>query len=267
MPKLEGYITQNPKNLKDLKEEKAALAAEGFPARKTGELVLKYWKGKIELPLNSVLYVAPSTTGTNLLPAMIALKIQRENPTAEIVNGYATAKHLTQSANKTAFEKMRDPVKWNLHKDLQPTGRPAFVVEDVVTTGQSLSVLRETLAERGIAIHGCISLQQAENYCMSQKDFTRFVEKLETHEKFPGIADDLRTMMAGQPRRRAGVLEAILGKATNEEKNEIANHIRSEAKRIRELDPRTHRILKEFGRGDYQVQQQRAGKTRDSGGR
>jgi len=259
-----GYVTQHTRNLPELKEEKAALAAEGFPAKKVADLVQKYWKEKIALPANSILYVAPSTTGRNTIPGMIARKIKSENPTSEIVEDFATATHITQSAHKSALEKLRDPVSWKLHADLQPTGRPAYIVEDVVTTGESLRVLRETLAERGIAVHGCISLQQAEMKGMYESDYKRMIPKF---GDAPGIEADLRGVMAGQLRRKAGVLESVLGRATNEERNEITNHIRSEAKRTRELDPRTRRILGEFGGENHQLQHGGRGKARDSGGR
>ena len=259
-----GHTTQHTRNLPELKDEKAALAAEGFPPKKVADLVLKYWKEKVELPPNSILYVAPSTTGRNRLPGMIARKIKSDNPTAEIVEDFATASHITQSAHKSALEKLRDPVKWKLHKDLQPTGKPAYIVEDVVTTGESLRVLRVTLAERGIAVHGCISLQQAEMKGMYESDYKRMIPKF---GEAPGIEGDLREVMAGQLRRKAGVLESVLGRATNEERNEITNHIRSEAKRIRALDPGTRRILGEFGGANHQIQHGGRDKARDSGGR
>jgi hypoxanthine phosphoribosyltransferase len=261
MPDLPGYVTQNEKNLTDLKTEKAALAAEGFPNRKTGLLVLKYWKWAIKLPENSVLYVAPSTTGENKLPSMIARKIQRENPTAEIIQDFARAEHVTRSAQKTALEKLADPVKWTLNKDLEPTGKPAYIVDDVVTTGESVRALREVLAERGIPIHGCISLQQSDRSAMYESDFKRMIPKL---GEAPGIEADLREMMKGHSRRRAGVLESVLKYSNDKEKNEITNYIRSEAKRIREFDPRKRRILGEFGGANHQLQQRGSTKTRDS---
>ena len=256
-----GYVSQHTRNLHELKEEKAALGAEGFPARKVADLVLKYWKEKVELPPNSVLYVAPSTTGRNRIPGMIARKLKSENPTAIIVDDFASAEHVTQSAHKSTLEKLRDPVKWKFQKDLHPTGRPSYIVEDVVTTGESLRALRETLAERGIAVQGCISLQQAEMKGMYESDYKRMLPKFGEGND---IEADLREVMAGQLRRKAGVLESVLGRATEEERNEITNHIRSEAKRVRELDPGTRRILGKFGSPAFQIQHGRGGKTRHS---
>lgn len=78
------------------------------------------------------------------------------------------------------------------------------------------------------------------------------------------IEADLREVMAGQLRRKASVLESVLGRATEEERNEITNHIRSEAKRVRELDLGTRRILGKFGSPAFQIQHGRRGKARDS---
>lgn len=70
---------------------------------------------KITQPENSVLYVALSTTGENKIPGVMARKLKAENPTAEIVEDYARARQITQSAHKNGLEKLRDPVKWDIH--------------------------------------------------------------------------------------------------------------------------------------------------------
>ena len=218
-------------------------------------------KEKVMLPENSVLYVAPSTTGENTIPAVMARKLKEDNPSAEIVENYAEATHLVKSANKSAFEKINDPVRWELTADLKATGRPSYLVEDVITTGESIRALREELARKGIAIHGAVSLQQGDQKEMYEADFKRMFAKLEANKE---LQADIRKVMGGQLRRRAGVIESAITYGTETQKNDVRTYFTREAERVRKLDPGTRTILREFGSPSHALQH---GKSRQTGHR
>lgn len=255
-----GYVSMQ-KTIPTLKEDKAALAAEGYPAFKVKALVDSIMKEKIVLPENAVLYVAPSTSGYNKIPAAVARKLKETNPTAEIVEDYARARHLTKSAHKTAIDKLNDPVRWEFKRELEPSGRPAYIVEDVVTTGESTRALREELASRGITVNGAISLQQGETKEMYASDYKRLFTKLDANKD---LQADVREVMDGQLRRKAGVIEAAITHGTEDQKNEIKTYFRNEGRRLRTLDPGTRKILREFGAPGRALQH---GQNRKTGNR
>src|SRR6478609_1290316 len=136
----------------------------------------------------------------------------------------------TKAANKGAIGKLRDPVKIVAGGDFSDlAGKTVFIVDDVVTTGETTDAIRECLADNGIFASGVISLGQSEIRHGTGADFFRIAGKLGN----PPLNEEIKTVLDGRLKHRANYLEREINERT---RLEIREYFVAEAKRLGQLD-------------------------------
>ncbi|MGB5864285.1 MAG: hypothetical protein WBG95_08280 [Sulfitobacter sp.] len=229
-----GYLSFT-RNTKKLKEEKERLRAEGYPLGRVRELVHSTAK-QLELPNDAVLIPAPSTSRTNRIPFELCLAVI-EKQQIPIASDLLVTRNIVKAANKGALGKLRDPVTIAATGDLEILrGKTVFVVDDVVTTGETTDAMRETLASKGIFVSGVISMAQSEFYLTRDSDLKRITEKLGD----PPLNEELETVLRGRIRHRANYIERIINDAN---RPQIRSLVVAYAERLGKLDERTRNYL------------------------
>lgn len=133
MVEKDGYL-RFTKNVRELKTAKEALREEGYPLAKVRELVSSIIR-PVRFPPGAILLPAPSTTGTNIIPRVIAAELGRAQG-IEVVVGVIATRNIVKTANKSGLGKLRDPIRLDVVGDLEKLkGKRVYVVDDVVTTG------------------------------------------------------------------------------------------------------------------------------------
>lgn len=250
-----GY-TWASQNVRGLKTDKDILRAENYPREKVKDLVDKYFPESPIMPENCILVAAPSTTRTNIIPEFICSKIKHDNPHVEIAEETAQALHETKSANKGGLEKIREPVDFKVLNLEQLRGKNVFLVDDVVTTGETTDKIREKFAEHGIFVQGVISAGQSESRKVNLTDMMRMSGKLGE----PSVKKEVSEVLTGRLKHRANYIERTLSNDQN--KPEIRTHFKSEARRLAKLDERTSQYLRSNESMATRLQFRKGGETR-----
>ena len=234
MVEKDGYL-RFTKNVRELKTAKEALREEGYPLAKVRELVSSIIR-PVRFPPGAILLPAPSTTGTNIIPRVIAAELGRAQG-IEVVVGVLATRNIVKTANKSGLGKLRDPIRLDVVGDLEKLkGKRVYVVDDVVTTGETTDTMREILASQGIFVAGVVSLGQSEVRHVKASDILRINTKLGD----PPLLNEIRTVLNGRLKHRANYIERTINERS---KSEIRQHLVSEARRIGKLDPRTRFYL------------------------
>lgn len=231
-----GYTTFS-KKVRDIKVRKDELRARDYPVTETKALVHEYLGEIPTLPAGSKIITAPSTTGTNIIPLLIAKKLQESNPDTEVVGNVARAQHITKSANKGGMGKIREPVELELLDTRKLEGeKNIFLVDDVVTTGETTDHLREKLAAKGIFVAGVISMGQSETRKVSITDMMRISGKLGE----PDMSEQVVTSLDGRLKHKANYLERSIN---DENRNELRDYFNRESQRLSQLDPGARKYI------------------------
>jgi len=217
---------------RNIKKEKTALKEDGFPPEKTKALVERYVREKVNLPEDSVLYVAPSTSQVNIMPYMIAKQLQKDNPSATIVNNALTP-----------LAKIREPVEYRVNKDHLIANRPAYVIDDVVTTGETTDKIREILESNNIKVDGVISIGQSEQRISTARDIERLAEKLNADKD---LVQDINTVLKGRLKHKSNYIEREVTNGTESAKQEFRDYFKSEAGRLSKLEPGARESFQNF---------------------
>jgi len=272
-----GEYARCSDDTRGLREEKERLYAQGFPILESQATVAKYYSAEKFDHLRSVskpvYFCAPSTTGENILPYILAQNLRRDFG-GVIMPDWATPQALTRTAEKTGIEKLREPPTYKLNKDaLALVGKDATIVlvDDVVTTGGSVQGMREALAQEGLRASHVTSLAQSELRLVTEKDIDRMTAKLLGNEgrdafaRSRGFADfsafaanephhadpersgftawlreqplraDVALALDGRLKHLANYIENSIRKTDANRNAEISEHLRAEAQRLREL--------------------------------
>ena len=232
-----GYLSFS-RNTKELKAVKEALRAEGYPIEKSREFIRSLVKA-VDLPKNAVLIPAPSTTGTNILPLLICQELAKKR-NIPIIHDLLSAMNETKAANKGGIGKLRDPVRIGMIRDPEELrGKTVYVVDDVVTTGETTDAMRECLATKGVYASGVICAGQSEQRIATATDLKRITEKLGD----PPMTDEVRTLLGGRLKHKSNYIEREINERT---RTEIRHLIGLEAKRLGQLDEGTRGYLARY---------------------
>jgi 5-methyltetrahydrofolate--homocysteine methyltransferase len=109
-----------------------------------------------------VLVVAPSTSGRNSLPLLFARWLQRRR-SGEIYTGLRCGS-LEEAKNRRGYvAKLNDPTRVLVPPDAPPAlrGRRVLLVDDILTSGETLNAMQEALAGAGIDTGGVVVLGAA----------------------------------------------------------------------------------------------------------
>lgn len=274
-----GDFARCSADTRTLREEKERLYAKGFPILESQAVVAKYYDpAKFEHlrgASNLFYIVAPSTTGENVLPYIMAQNLRRDFG-GQLVPGWATPKALTRSALKSGIEKLREPPAYQVDKDvvaMLPADATVVLVDDVVTTGGSVQGMREALAQEGVRVSHVTSLAQSELRLVRDADIDRITDKLmatRDHEAYAkalgaqsfkalshgdtdagddarngynvwfenqhaALRADVALSLDGRLKHLANYIETSIRKTDATRNTEISAHFRTEAQRLREL--------------------------------
>lgn len=246
-------ITRQQKRgeVKSFKEEKTALKEQGYPLLETlnysRDLYLKV-KDKIlkALPENAKLFIVPTTSGVNKIPVLLAKLIQMDRPDIRFFNGnmgfakpgFATeAKH-----NMEPHKRAEEPIRYRLNQlnDLKSRidNKGVYILDDVITTGESVVNLRKQLEHNGIKVNGYIALVASDKNYVRDRDKERMTEKLisnvpeQERDKFK---KNINTYLDGYFRQKSNKIERSL----RNEKSIIRaiDTINKSARNIKQLTP------------------------------
>jgi pyrimidine operon attenuation protein/uracil phosphoribosyltransferase len=221
---------------KGLKADKDALREQGFPVIGCQALIEKWFSrerlSRLADLTKPVFLAAPSTTGRNLLPLVLASKLRQEFG-GEYLNGWAFPIHQERTAGKSGLGKIRDIPQYNLNPDLVPhlSGKTLVLVDDAVTTGCSSRGLREALAKAGLCVDAVVSLAQTEMRKVTDRDVERITEKLGS----PSLEKEVRGVLKNQLKHWANYIETPINTDNDEIRIEIRNYFIAEYQRLHEL--------------------------------
>lgn len=268
---------------KELKIAKEELYQKRFPEAETKKVVDQFFDAKKFAFLGEdktrplVYVVAPSTSGANTLPRHFAAKLAAEYP-GEIRVAWAQPLAVLRAAKKGALAKMKEPPRYEVIRPIEmPANARVVLVDDVVTTGQSVGAMTEALKGQGINVHDVVSLAQSEIRKVSVADMDRLTDKLGA-----GIRPAMEETFQAYPLKHyANYIERLTpaknddSTYANELRQTIRTHFESEAGRLRQhrqSHPGTDRRIgsrsgtdsePEFGHGDRSQVQPRS-PTEDS---
>lgn len=274
-----GDFARCSADTRTLREEKERLYAKGFPILESQAVVAKYYDPTkfehLRGASNLFYIVAPSTTGENVLPYIMAQNLRRDFG-GQLIPGWATPQALTRSALKSGIEKLREPPAYQVNKDvvaMLPADATVVLVDDVVTTGGSVQGMREALAQEGVRVSHVTSLAQSELRLVRDADIDRITDKLmgtrgrDDFAKSSGFASfqdlaaqdpdtiddaksgynawlvaeraslraDVALSLDGRLKHLANYIETSIRKTDATRNTEISAHFRTEAQRLREL--------------------------------
>jgi|GEM_PF-3411361 len=178
-------------NVSELRKDKTEWLTTGGGLKGALAIVDKYNKpGAYALiPADAILVPMPSTSGKNLLPHALALRISRESGQAMFESEVATAGAEKEAKAKNSyFAKMADPVFYEPTPEiakLAALGKPVFITEDVHNTGESWQSFAKTLQENGIEVAGIATLVSTEQRKTSPRDIERLAGKVSNATSIP----------------------------------------------------------------------------------
>jgi hypothetical protein len=214
---------------------KEALRARDFPLEESQAVVRQFFDPKrfehLQDSSRPIAYlVAPSTSGTNILPRIVAEELSAYYP-GEIVQGWATPESRTRNALKSSIRKLREPAQFNVIPevvDRLPANARLVLVDDEVTTGGSARALRHVLSLHNRSVDDVLSLGQSELRKVNARDIDRVVEKLQDPSLRPAVVG----VLGGQLKHAANYIERVLNDNT---RLEISAYFVAEYARLREL--------------------------------
>ncbi len=136
----------------------------------------------------SVLISVPSTTGKNIIPAVLANFIKDDIKNTTFINSDANfyTKNRTPSKQALSFtERVKDPILFGSISDKKLdslksfcNGKTVFVLEDWFSTGESAVNFRRELEKNGIQVENICALVCNKKYLAHEKDIFPMVHKL-----------------------------------------------------------------------------------------
>jgi orotate phosphoribosyltransferase len=201
-----------------LRHDKTAWQESGYGMDGAVEIVSKYYKTAAfaGIPKDAVLVPVPSTSGHNVLPIALGVRIAKDfgNTMETRPAGVALAKGEAKN-KRTFFDKEADPVGFvpvpEVLADLAALGRPVYITEDVHNTGESWIAFAKMLQASGLEVVGVAALVSTEQRMTSARDIERLSEKVSVHLG-KGIDEVLPAMQS----LFAGTFKQLFNKAEND---------------------------------------------------
>ena len=167
------------------------------------------------LPVGSTLIVMPSTTQRNVIPRYLAEEIKkggRQDLLLVNLKGEdIKVKHRTQSKRKDNYdERIVDPrsftISEGLVERLNKRTKPAFIIDDSLSTGDSAVTLQRELLKKGVDTRAVVAALVSEPYHVRQSDLDRVQRQLAPNRPLGyserQLREDLFTVYAGYPRKK-----------------------------------------------------------------
>jgi hypothetical protein len=214
---------------KELRRLKGEARDRGYPPDEVKKLVDQFYQKHRYQDLegrDNVYLVMPSTSGTNTLPAEFARRLQ-EDYGGQVVNGFAAPLEQTEAKLKTVLEKLRSPAGYQVIQDLAPyRGKHVVIVDDALTTGESVQGLRAALAAHGIPETGLSVLSSSDPYLVRPADMEALAKQLaaKTGEPYNEVQPHVERYFTGS--FRGLVRRAITEAGDPEVARGIYDHIR-----------------------------------------
>ncbi|MBI4024968.1 MAG: hypothetical protein HY360_08295 [Verrucomicrobia bacterium] len=101
---------------------------------------------------NNVYLVMPSTSTRNIIPERLAARLQKDFG-GEVIADFARPIQIFEGKLKNRFtKKLEDPATFEMKADLRRrlAGKNVVIVDDILATGDTVTGLREALAQQGI---------------------------------------------------------------------------------------------------------------------
>jgi len=224
------YATSTSR-VRDLRRQKDALYGKGMPREACAEMVRTSIRPDAYSHLggkDNCFLVAPSTTGRNPLPYLLAKRLQQEHG-GQVVTGWALPLETKKASAKGGIGKMENPARFAaVDSKLSQIPRRANLVDDVVTTGETTDALREVLALRGMKADAVVSLGQSEMRKVSPRDIERITEKLGE----PSVRAQVEGVLQGRLKHKANYIERAIHDDT---RARIRNYFETEHRRLQGL--------------------------------
>ncbi len=204
-----------------------------------------------KIPQGSNLIIMPSTTGTNTVPAHLATQLKKERSDLYLINAKEDmiwVAHYSESKIKHNYQdRTYDPRRFGFNSQkldkLVQQGRPSYIVDDSISTGESAFVLQRQLSKEGIHAQGVIAGVVGEKYHVRASDMRRLYERMT--EDYPSyyepkqLKEDIHTHFAGFPRTKITSFERELSRQENPDIPYRYLQQSAEYYRRQELDPKS----------------------------
>jgi uncharacterized protein (TIGR02594 family) len=174
--------------VQELRHDKTQWSEAGYGVEGAIQIVSRFYKPAAfaNIPANALLVPVPSTSGNNVLPHELALRIAQDYGQMVEVRPAGVAGAQMEAKNKRTFlAKENDPVYFTpvteIIEAIKNTGRPVFVTEDVHNTGESWIAFVRMLQAAGIDVAGVAALTSTEQRLTSDQDIKRVAQKIAAH--------------------------------------------------------------------------------------
>jgi hypothetical protein len=204
------------RNVAALRHDKEEWLKAGATPAGAMDVVRKYYRPAVMagIPREAVLVPVPSTSGRNILPAMLAARIAQDlgNTVETRELGVALAKGEAKN-KRTFFDKLSDPVKFQPNEAnlaaLKAMGRPVAITEDVHNTGESWIAFARMLQAHGLEVVAVATLASTEQRMTSPRDIERMAEKISsaTGKPLADVVSTLQPLFAGSYKQLANKAE------------------------------------------------------------
>lgn len=174
------------------------------------------------LPKNAILINMPSGSGMNIIPETIFELASKSRPDLTLINSENTPFIKTiskiESKNKTRYDLRINDIKSfevtnNEAFQLAKKSNSVYILDDILSTGDTATLLARILKTNGIDVKGVIVAKTNEPYLTSKRDMERIFMQMVSSQnpKFLPPSKDLQAMIidnfAGFPRRKATSFE------------------------------------------------------------
>lgn len=253
------FITPPTGGSREFKILKEDLKQKGYPLKGTRQLVDQHYQ-EVFKPLhstlsNSILVKVPSGSGENKIVDLLANQIAL-NTNSEILNPEAFTKlHTGQAkANLDPSKRADNPIHYqpNAKFDFKPyEGKKAFIVDDVLSTGESTVRLAQAMEAVGMKVEGIAALVTVEQRKPSNRDFQRVGDKLSmvTKDSKNTLQQDLKTAFGPYNRQRLNRFERGLTTSKTLEKGLSTVKKLVKAEKLIENKLKEFKITMQPGRG------------------
>ena len=202
------------------------------------------------IPRGSNLIVMPSSTGFNTVPADLANYLKEERKDLHLINAgqdIIRTAHQTESKIKQNYAaRAEDPRLFEFTESkiakLAEKGRPSYVIDDSISTGESAFILQRQLSKRGVYAQGIIAAVSGEKHTYPS-DMLRIYDKIT--QDYPRdyspqqLQQDVYTQFAGFPRKKAADFERVITSGDTDRRESAIHYLRQSSAYYRQeqLDP------------------------------
>lgn len=150
---------------------------------------------KKEIPSGATLITVPSSSGNNTIPLHFASFISEDVGSANIISGNSIAipLFLQEAKNNLGFiKRAENPIVFSFNDALKSFNikSPVFIVEDVLSTGESAINFSRAISNRfDVCIEGVAALN------INTKQFISDKELLEIADKLKGVSNNKKELL------------------------------------------------------------------------